>query len=170
VSIDADTVEVIKSKQGGDGSKVINLVKSIEKAAAEATDDPFLVALSDRAQAVLDGYEERHATTSDALDDLLKEIQNDEDRKKAQAERGIDSTTYFVIRSLSDSGFDDAEETGREIAALFSRYPNWQRSERELRDLRQQVTFALLASEDDLDKVVRTVEAILSVVGRSSAR
>jgi type I restriction enzyme, R subunit len=49
VKIDEKTIELIKSQKGGDGTKVINLVKSIEKAAEENAGDPFLVALSERA-------------------------------------------------------------------------------------------------------------------------
>ena len=46
VAIDADTIELIKRKHGGDGTKVINLVRSIEKNAEENSDDPFLIAVA----------------------------------------------------------------------------------------------------------------------------
>jgi type I restriction enzyme R subunit len=42
VTIDAQTIELIKARGGGDGTKVINLIKSIEKAADEESGDPFL--------------------------------------------------------------------------------------------------------------------------------
>jgi hypothetical protein len=42
VAIDAETIELIKKQKGGDGTKVINLIKSIEKAAEENSNDPFL--------------------------------------------------------------------------------------------------------------------------------
>ncbi|MBN1958726.1 MAG: HsdR family type I site-specific deoxyribonuclease, partial [Desulfuromonadales bacterium] len=43
VEINAETIELIKKKKGGDGTKVINLVKSIEKKAEEESDDPYLI-------------------------------------------------------------------------------------------------------------------------------
>ena len=49
VSINEKTIDLIKKQKGGDNTKVINLVKSIEKIAEESSDDPFLVALSERA-------------------------------------------------------------------------------------------------------------------------
>jgi hypothetical protein len=49
VMIDENTIDLIKRQKSGDSTKVINLVKSIEKAAEENSEDPFLVALSERA-------------------------------------------------------------------------------------------------------------------------
>src|ERR1019366_4874969 len=46
VAIDSATIDVIKKRKGGDATKVINLVKSIERAAGENGDDPFLVTLA----------------------------------------------------------------------------------------------------------------------------
>ena len=44
----------------------------------------------------------------------------------------------------------------------MGKFPNWQRSEAELRELRKQVTFALYAEEDDIQKVTTTVEALFT--------
>jgi type I restriction enzyme R subunit len=46
-------------------------------------------------------------------------------------------------------------------------YPNWQRSEAELRELRNQVTFALMRVEDDVEKVAATVEALFTLLRKS---
>ena len=47
---------------------MINLIKSIEKAAAEHSDDPFLIAMAERAQAVQESFEQRQTSTADALE------------------------------------------------------------------------------------------------------
>jgi type I restriction enzyme R subunit len=85
VTIDKATIETIKQRDDGKATKVINLVKSIEKAAEENSDDPFLVALSERAKAVQESFEDRQTSTANALSDLLKEIEKNEQRKKEQA-------------------------------------------------------------------------------------
>ena len=41
------------------------------------------------------------------------------------------------------------------------------RSEAELRELRKQVTFALLRVEDDVEKVTATVEALFNLLRKS---
>ena len=39
------------------------------------------------------------------------------------------------------------------MRAAFAEFTNWRHSEKELRELRKKVTFAIFAEEDDLDKV-----------------
>jgi type I restriction enzyme R subunit len=78
VEINASTIEVIKQKKRGDGPKIINLVKSIEKIAEKESDDPFLIALAERAKAVQESFEDRQVTTAQALSEMLNEIDRDE--------------------------------------------------------------------------------------------
>lgn len=164
VEINAETIDVIKKQSGGDSTKIINLVKSIEKAAQEAGADPFLIALAERARAVQKGYEDRQSSTADALDELLKELEKNELRKTEQAKRGLDAVTYFVVSKLTDDGYADVDAASRAIAKVFSDHPNWHRSDAELRETRQEVTFALVAVEDDIEKVTRTVEELFSLL------
>ncbi len=49
----------------------------------------------------------------------------------------------------------------------FAKFPNWQRSEAELREVRKQVTFAIFAEEDDMDKVTATVDALFILLQKS---
>ena len=66
LAIDKLTLEAIRNRKEGEATKVINLVKSIEKIAEDNSDDPFLVALADRAKAVQDSFEDRQTTTAEA--------------------------------------------------------------------------------------------------------
>jgi type I restriction enzyme R subunit len=59
LEINEETVEYIVSKKGGDGSKIINLVKSIERKAEADSDDPYLIAMADRARLVQESFENR---------------------------------------------------------------------------------------------------------------
>jgi hypothetical protein len=78
----------------------INLVKAIEKAAEENSDDPFLVALAERAKVVQEGFENRQTSTAEALAALVKEIEKNEQRKKDQAAKGMDGLpTSFCASS-----------------------------------------------------------------------
>lgn len=167
VKIDEHTIELIKEQQGGDNSKVINLVKSIEKTAEENSDDPFLVALADRAKAVQESFEDRQTTTAEALSELLEEITRNEQRRREQAAKGLDGLTYFVLCKLTDDGIPNAEAVSRKVREAFANYPNWQRSEAELRELRKKVTFAVFAEEEDLGKVAATVDGLFTLLQRS---
>jgi type I restriction enzyme R subunit len=164
VEINAETVELIKKKHSGDCVKVINLIKSIEKVAEENGDDPFLIAMADRARAVREGFEDRQLSTQDALNELFSEIINNEERKKQQGEKGFDGLTFFVCKTLLDAGVDAAEEVSGKVKEAFVKYPNWQASEAALRELRKEVTFAVYAEIDDLDVVTQIVDDLFSLL------
>lgn len=167
VKIDAETIELIKKRGGGDGTRVINLVKSIEKTADEESNDPFLVAFADRAKAVQESFEDRQTSTADALAELLREIERNEQRKKDQVAKGLDALTYFVLCKLTDDGVPNPQIVSEKVGKTLAEFPNWQRSEADLREVRQRVTFALVAEEDDLVKVSGTVEALFGLLQRS---
>lgn len=161
VAINAETIELIKQKHGGDDTKVINLIKSIEKTAEEESGDPFLIAMADRAKQVQESYEDRQTSTQEALDELLADIKRNEQRKREQAEKGYDSLRFFVYTSLKEMGIDHAEEVSEKIAGAFVEHPHWKQSEAELRELRKSTTFAVYAEVDDLEKVATIVDKIL---------
>jgi len=168
VKIDGNTLDLIKRKRGSDGTKVINLVKSIEKTAEENSDDPYLVAMAERALAVQESFEHRQTTTSDALAQLLTEVESNEARKKEQAEKGFDGLTFFVYRTLLDAKVGNAEEVSRKIKTAFVEYPDWKRSEAALRELRKKVTFAVYGELDDLDVVTRIVDELFTLLEKAN--
>ena len=167
LKIDAATVEVIKAKEGGESIKVINLVKSIEKIAEENSDDPFLLAMAERARAVQQQFERRQNTASEVLEELLQEIGKNEERKKEQQAKGFDGFTFFVYHTLLDAGVGEAENVSSKIKAAFAEYPDWKKSEAALRDLRQKVTFAIFAEFDDPDKVTTIVDELFTLLDKA---
>ncbi len=166
IEINADTVALIKKRQGSDGTQVINLIKSIEKVAEEGSDDPYLIAMAERARAVQESFESRQSSAAEALEDLLKEVDKNEVRKKEQTEQSFDDLTYFVYRSLSDAGIKNAEAASRNIRQAFSDFPNWKQSENALRELRNEVTFAILAETEELDRVTAMVDELFTLLER----
>ena len=169
VKLDHAAIDTIKRSQEGSAVKVINLIKSIERTALENSDDPFLVALADRARAVQESFEDRQSSTEEALEDLLTQIERDEDRKKTQTAKGLDGLTYFVLCKLTDEGIANAETASKKVREAFVEFSNWRRSEKELRELRKKVTFAIFAEEDDLDKVTGLVDGILTVLQKAGS-
>ena len=165
--INKDTIELIKKKQGGATTKVINLIKSIQKTAEEESDDPFLIAMAERAKAVQEKFEDRQAATAEILEELFKLVENNERRKKEQAEKGFDGLTYFVYRTMLDAGLSNPEEVSQKIKSAFVEHAGWKQSEKELRELRKEVTFAIFAHEDDLDKVTRIVEDLFTLLSKA---
>lgn len=160
--INEQTIQKIKDTQGNDNTKVINLIKSIEKIADENSDDPFLVGIRERAEAVEESYENRQISTQEALDEIRRLYEDDVIRRKEQAQKGFDGLTFFIFKMLSDKEINKTEETTQQIKAEFVNYPNWKNSEKELRRLKQQIYFSILANEDDLDKATNIVDEIFT--------
>ncbi|HEX9584771.1 MAG TPA: HsdR family type I site-specific deoxyribonuclease, partial [Gammaproteobacteria bacterium] len=166
--IDENTIETIKANEDGGATKVINLIKSITRTAEENSDDPYLIALAERAQAVQESFEKRQTSTQEALEALFRHLAANEARKKEQAERGFDGLTYFVYRTLLDAEVEEAETVSKKIKAAFGDYPNWRKSEASLRELRQKVTFSIAAETDDLDKVVKIVDDLFTLLDKEN--
>ena len=167
VVIDSSTIEAIKLKEDGKATKVINLIKAIQKEADENSDDPFLLAMADRARAVQEAFEARQDSTEQALESLLVAIANNEERQKAQAAKGLDSFTFFMVSKFTEAGIPNPEKVAGKARAAFEKHPNWKTSEAELREARKQVTFAICSEEEDLNKVAVTVDALFALLQRS---
>jgi type I restriction enzyme R subunit len=159
-AIDRATIDTIKQRHEGDATKVINLVKAIQNTAEKNSDDPFLIAMAERAKTVQENFENRQTSTADALTDLLKEIERNAAREKEQQGKGMDSLSYFVLSRLTDENTSNAESVTKKIAEAFLQFPHWRRSENELRELRKKITFAIFAEDDDLEKVTSIVESL----------
>jgi type I restriction enzyme R subunit len=160
--INEKTIEKIKESKKNDNTKVINLVKSIEKIAEENSDDPFLIGLRERAEQVEELYEDRQLSTQQALEEMKKIYEDDLKRKKEQAAKGFDGLTFFIYRTMLDKGFKNAEAMTKQIKEEFLNYPNWKDSERELRDLRKGVYYAILSEQEDIDKAAAIVEDLFN--------
>jgi len=167
VAINSDTIELIKGLRTSGPSKVINLVKSIEKAAQDQSDDPYLIAMAERARLVQETFEQRQTTTSEALDQLLTELRNNETRKQEQAAKGFDGLTFFVYRTLLGANIANPDAVSARIQDAFLTHPNWKTSESALRELRQQVTFALFAECDQLEQVTPLVEELFTALAKA---
>lgn len=167
VEINADTIDVIKKQQGGDNTKVINLVKSIEKMAEEESGDPFLVGMAERARLVLESYEDRQRDTREALEELFEDIERQEKRKVEQAQRGLDGFTFFVYKTLEEGGFSNPGEASKKVKTIFVDHPNWTTSEKDLREVRTKLTFLLYAAMDDLGQVTRIIDDLLNALLKS---
>ena len=167
VALDAAGLETIRKRKEGKATKIINLIKAIQKSAEEHSDDPFLIDMAIRAKAVQENFEDRQSSTEDALAELLKEIEKNDQRKKEQAALGLNNLTYFVFQKLQNEGVPNPMDVSKKTREAFTEYPGWRDSEKELRELRKKITFAVYGEVDDLNKVTEIVENIFTVLMKS---
>ncbi|MGI5870076.1 MAG: type I restriction endonuclease subunit R [Kiritimatiellia bacterium] len=167
-TIDRPTLKAIAAKHEDNATKVINLVKTIEKKAEDASEDPILIEMRDRAQAVQDAFEQRQKTTAEALEELKRIIEQDESRRAEQAKKGFDGLTFFVYRTLLDAHIPEPEAVSAKIKQAFVEHPNWTQSENAMRELRTKTTFALHAQCDDVEQVAEIVDKLFSLLERAN--
>ncbi|MBU3679637.1 MAG: hypothetical protein FGM32_08530 [Candidatus Kapabacteria bacterium] len=129
-----------------------------------------MIAMADRARAVQEAFEARQDSTEEALDKLLVDIEKNEERKKEQAAKGLDSFTYFMVSTFTAKGIPNPESVAIKVREVFERHLNWQTSEAEMRDVRNQVTFAIFNEVDDLHTVTTIVDDLFTLLRRSQAK
>ena len=73
---------------------------------------------------------------------------------------------FFVFQNLEAAQIRHPEEVSAKIKAAFVQFPNWQRSDNELRELRKKVTFAIFAECDQLEQVTPLVEGLFALLSK----
>jgi len=169
IEINETTLDKIRSKQGGNAVKVINLIKSIEKIATDNSTNPFVLAMAERAKALKERYEEGQVNTQQILDKLLAEIEENERRKREQAEKGYDDQTFFVYQTLSDAEVTNPEALSEKVKKAAAETLNWQISDTAEREFRNKLTIALSSEIGVTERVAQIVNKLLFALKGLSA-
>lgn len=72
-----------------------------------------------------------------------------------------------MFRTLLDAKVPEAEAVSRKIRQAFVELPHWKDSEKDLRELRKKVTFAIYAQEEDLETVTRLVDELFTLLEKA---
>lgn len=168
IEINETTLDNIRSKQGNDAVKVINLIKSIEKVAADNSTNPFVLAMAERIKALKEKYEDGQDNTQQILDKLLAEIEENERRKREQAEKGYDDQTFFVYQTLSDAKVTNPEALSEKVKKAAAETLNWRINATAEREFRNKLTIALSSEMGITEQVVQIVDKLLSNLKRLS--
>jgi type I restriction enzyme, R subunit len=145
VEFDADTLKALKERKGADGGKVVNLVKGLEKSAADRGDsEPYLISIAERADAVMTALEDRQVSTRDALEQLEALTQEKLAAAKARKESGLDPATFEVFWFLRQEKLPDPTMLAKEVVAAYARFPNAASNADEHRQLKAEIYKSLL--------------------------
>ena len=165
VEFDERALAALKQGKGSDHSKIMNLVRALREAAArEGEQQPYLVEIGERAEAVLQALEDRKLSTRDALarlEELMRE------RLAAEAERGrlgFDARAYAVYLRLKNEELHAPQELTRKLTACVARFPNYGANPEERRQLKAEL-YKLLLIEVGRQRMVELAETILRLYG-----
>jgi type I restriction enzyme R subunit len=145
VEFDADALKVLSDRGASDSGKVINLAVMLgESKTRNGKEDPALVGIAERADAILTAFTDRQMSTADALERLKALMDErkalDEEREKS----GLDQRTFAIFWTLRRAGVQTAPAMAAEIETAFKRFPNYQSNADELRQLKAEIYKSLL--------------------------
>lgn len=145
VEFDAAALDALKQKKGSDNGKIINLVKSISKAATDrGAKEPYLISIAERAEAVMTALEDRQASTTDAMERIEALMREKLEAEKARKESGLDPNTFEVFWFLQQEKLSEALPIAKEITAAYGRFPNFASNADEQRQLKAELYKSLL--------------------------
>src|SRR5436190_14130972 len=108
VEIDEKTLAAIKRSSSSDNNKVVNLVKSLVRAAAEkGAQEPYLIPIGQRAQTIMEAFEDSQESSVDALRQLEKLAKERIDAEKEREQAGLDADTFTIYWELKREGIGD---------------------------------------------------------------
>lgn len=167
IKLDEKGIEIIKEKNQPDEVKIINLIKSIQKLAEEKANDPVLISVKERAEDIMDAYSSRQVTTQEALKQLLELADGESKRNEEQQKEGISSVAWFIRDVLSKEKIVDTQAV-KDLEAIIKEYPEFAKSEKLTRDLRNDLYNRLESLGLSLTEQKKITDQIIETLVRTS--
>ncbi len=104
-SLDEATLEKIAASNQPETVRVFNLLKALHDHIKQmAQQQPWLISIGDRAEAVAQAFEERQKTTHEALEQLQALITEVRDAERARTESELSPEAFAVLWYLKNLG------------------------------------------------------------------
>ncbi len=166
VAINAATLDALKKKQTPAAVKIINLVRTLAgRARSHGAKEPFLLPISERAEAILKQYEDRHLTTEEALRDIEKLVEEYEAAKRDADRSGLSPGAFAVFWLLDRAGAAKAQALARRVDGQFERFPHFAENAGELRQLKAEL-YRLLRPAVGIERMKQMAELFIRMRGR----
>lgn len=165
--INADTLQRLAGEDRPDAVKVFNLLKAIRQLVEQqASEQPYLISIGERAEAIVRAFEERQITTQEALRQLVEGPVNEiEQAEQARRASNLSPEAFAIYWLLEREGVQSAETTVRRIATVLDQHRHWRVSEQHEREARKGVYKALL--EAGVEEPVPLADRLLHILRRS---
>ncbi|MCK4392616.1 HsdR family type I site-specific deoxyribonuclease [Candidatus Bipolaricaulota bacterium] len=166
IMIDENTLKVLKDSGGSDKAKVINLVNSIRRIVIEEEgSSPYLKPIGDRAEAILEAFDNRQVTAEGALRRIEPVIREIVEARRQQSEMGFDASTFSLYWALKQEGVAEPESNVATIKGIFDRFPNYKENVAELRQLKAEL-YKMLLPLVGKDRMISLADMLLRVERR----
>ncbi len=161
VKIDEKALAALRKEGGSSNAKVLNLGKSLAQAAAdEGERQPYLLSIGERAEEVLEAYDDRQFSTQAALEKLERLLTEFVEARKERERAGFDLNTFTIYWTLKQTGAPEPEKVAPLLDAAFQRFPNQAHNAAELRQLKAEL-YKLLLPAVGKERMVELAERLL---------
>ncbi|MCG2726882.1 MAG: HsdR family type I site-specific deoxyribonuclease [Elusimicrobia bacterium] len=162
VNLNENIITAIKSSKNIKKAKVINLIIQTIKTIMAEGNQPYLISIKDRAESILDGYENRQISTEDAIKQIEELYRKYQNANKEKQEKGFDENTFAIYWVLKNEDVTDAEKLAMEINETIQKYPHYKDNSEEMRQLKADL-YKILIVAAGKDKMVLIVKNILEM-------
>ena len=163
VKIDETTLKVLKDSKTSSNTKVISLINSIIKTAADEGDDsPYLKPIGERAETIQEAFDDRQITALEALKKIEALINEVLEARRRQEETGFDINTFTIYWLLKQENVRWFESLAPIINNAFLRFPNFKDNIAELRQLKAEL-YKLMLPVVGKDLMLGIVEKLLKL-------
>jgi len=167
--IDGDVLAKLAAEDAPDTVKVFNLVKAIGQATGgQASPEPYLLAIADRALAIARAFEERLLSAQEALRQLEQLVREYREAVANRKESDLSREGFGVFWLLKSEGVVQAEQVARTVEPAFAEYPHWTRSDDQEREVRLALYKALEPAGAGHQALPDMVDRILNVLRRAT--
>ncbi|MBU0766236.1 HsdR family type I site-specific deoxyribonuclease [Patescibacteria group bacterium] len=163
VDFDTEALDSLKKKKGSQTAKVINLIRSLQKAAEEHGDEePYLVPIAIRAIKIMENLEDRQVSTKEAMKEIEGLMRERIDAEKERQKTGLDANSFTIYWLLKQEGIREPIVLAKEIESAYQRFKNYRSNSDELRQLKAEIYKVLLKVVDG-KRMVEVADQILSI-------
>ncbi|GGN03228.1 hypothetical protein GCM10007092_17070 [Thermus composti] len=145
--LDGSALLALLAEEKPDTVKVFNLLKALyQLVKARGREEPYLIPIGERAEAIRRAFEARQLSSQEALKELTALVQ---DLKEAQAQRGqspLSPKAFAVawwLRVQKGVGAEKAEALAAQLEPALEAWPHWASSPQQERELRKELYKAL---------------------------
>jgi len=161
VTIDQKALDALRPKEGSGRAKVINLGKGLMRAVIDAQgQQPYLVPIGERAEAILEAYDDRQIGTREALQQIEALLTEYFEAQKQREQSGFDVRTFTIYWVLKQEGAPEPDQLAPALNAAFERHPSYAHNAAELRQLKAELYKVLLPAVGK-DRIVALAERLL---------
>jgi len=149
-----------------DTVKVFNLLRVLyQLVAAKGKEQPHLIPIGERAEAIRQAFEERQKTSQEALAELGALVQQLREAEAERAQSQLSPNAFAVswwLRVQKGMSAEQAEQLAAQIDPAFRQFPHWGAIPAQERELRKHLYKAL--QKADVQDMVEWAEEILNLL------